>query len=139
MVASPVTRALSIQEVEQRRHLASAPLSGRTTGTLRLDPDGTNIHYVVRYVTEAGPQFGAILSGVNSRLAALGAEQLLATFALVLPLGLVVGGLTGSSISRRAPGAVDQLITEVREISDGRGLHRRLVEPRVKDELGRLA
>ncbi len=57
----------------------------------------------------------------------------------MLPLGLVVGVLTGSWISRRALGAVDQIITEVREISDGRSLHRRLAEPRVKDELGRLA
>src|SRR6266852_944144 len=124
LFASSDARALTFQQVEQLRRVASAPLSGRTTGTLRLDPDGPNIHYVVRYVTEAGPQFGAILSGVNSRLAALGAEQLLATFALVLP---------------RALGAVDQIITEVREISDGRSLHRRLAEPRVKDELGRLA
>src|SRR6267143_2141030 len=34
---------------------------------------------------------------------------------------------------------VEQLITEVREITDGRSLHRRLAEPLVKDELGRLA
>src|SRR6266851_5019836 len=117
LFASSDARALTFQQVEQLRRVASAPLSGRTTGTLRLDPDGPNIHYVVRYVTEAGPQFGAILSGVNSRLAALGAEQLLATFALVLPLGLVVGVLTGSWISRRALGAVDQIITEVRAIT----------------------
>src|SRR5262249_45227822 len=34
---------------------------------------------------------------------------------------------------------VDRIITEVREISDGRSLHRRLPVPIVKDELGRLA
>ncbi len=34
---------------------------------------------------------------------------------------------------------MDQIITEVREITDGRSLHRRLAEPLVKDELGRLA
>src|SRR5436190_2264550 len=45
----------------------------------------------------------------------------------------------GSWISRRALAAVDQIITEVREITDGRSLHRRLAEPLVKDELGRLA
>src|SRR5260370_14528196 len=31
------------------------------------------------------------------------------------------------------------MIPEVREISDGRSLHRRLAAPRVNDELGRLA
>src|SRR3989441_4239876 len=45
----------------------------------------------------------------------------------------------GSWISRRALAAVDQIITEVREITDGRSLHRRLAEPLMKDELGRLA
>src|SRR6266849_7547087 len=93
LFASSDARALTFQQVEQLRRLASAPLSGRSSGTLRLEPNGPKIHYVVHYVTEAGPQFGVILSGVNSRLAALGAEQLLATFALVLPLGLVVGVL----------------------------------------------
>src|SRR5438445_7281191 len=57
----------------------------------------------------------------------------------LLPLGLVSALLVGSWISRRALEPVDRIITEVREISDGRSLHRRLAEPMVKDELGRLA
>src|SRR5207302_324270 len=64
---------------------------------------------------------------------------LLATFGLVLPFGVAVALLMRSWISRRALGPVDQIITEVREITDGRSLHRRLAEPLVKDELGRLA
>src|SRR5947207_238434 len=47
--------------------------------------------------------------------------------------------LVGSWIARRALEPVDRIISEVREITDGRGLHRRLAEPMVKDELGRLA
>src|SRR5206468_7828573 len=66
------------------------------------------------------------------------AVQLLATIALILPLGVVAALLMGSWIARRALAAVDRIITEVREISDGRSLHRRLAEPMVKDELGRL-
>src|SRR2546422_11417078 len=65
-------------------------------------------------------------------------DELLSTFALVLPLGLALALLMGSWISRRALAAVDQIITEVREITDGRSLHRRLAEPLMKDELGRL-
>jgi signal transduction histidine kinase len=93
----------------------------------------------VHLVTEAGPQFGAILAGANVRSAELGPEQLLSTFALILPLGLVAALLMGTWIASHALGAVDQIITEVREITDGRSLHRRLAEPVVKDELGRLA
>jgi len=87
---------------------------------------------VVHYVTGAGPQFGAILAGADVRTAELGPDELLSTFALVLPLGLALALLMGSWISRRALAAVDQIITEVREITDGRSLHRRLAEPLVE-------
>ena len=139
LFASSDARALTFQQVEQLRRLASAPLSGRSSGALRLEPNGPKIHYVVHYVTDAGPQFGAILAGADVRTAELGPDELLSTFALVLPLGLALALLMGSWISRRALAAVDQIITEVREITDGRSLHRRLAEPLMKDELGRLA
>jgi two-component system OmpR family sensor kinase len=139
LFASSDARALTFQQVEQLRRLASAPISGRTSGTLRLDPDGPRIHYAVHYVSDAGPQFGAILAGADVRTAELGPEQLLSTFALILPLGLVAALLMGTWIASHALAAVDQIITEVREITDGRSLHRRLAEPVVKDELGRLA
>jgi len=139
LFASSDARALTFQQVEQLRSLASAPLSGRSSGTLRLEPNGPKVHYAVHYVTGAGPQFGAILAGADVRTAELGPDELLSTFALVLPLGVALALLMGSWISRRALAAVDQIITEVREITDGRSLHRRLAEPLVKDELGRLA
>src|SRR6058998_136106 len=139
LFASSDARALTFQQVEQLRSLASAPLSGRSGGTVRLEPNGPKIHYVIHYVTGAGPEFGAILAGADVRTAELGPDELLSTFALVLPLGLALALLMGSWISRRALAAVDQIITEVREITDGRSLHRRLAEPLVKDELGRLA
>src|SRR5437867_9481482 len=126
LFASPDARALTFQQVEQLQQVARAPVSGRASGTLRLEPDGPNIHYVVHYVTGAGPQFGAILAGANVRSAELGPDQLLSTFVLILPLGLVAALLVGSWLSRRALEPVDRIITEVREISDGRSLHRRL-------------
>ena len=138
LFASPDARALTFQQVEQLRLVAAAPISGRTSGALQLEPDGPKLHYALRYVTDAGPQFGAILAGANLRTAELSAEQLLSTIALILPVGLVAALLMGSWIARRALAPVDRIITEVREITDGRSLHRRLAEPMVKDELGRL-
>ncbi len=138
LFASSDARALTFQQVEQLRGLTSAPISGRASGTLQLGPDGPTIRYAVHYVSDAGPQFGAILAGANVRLAEVGPEQLLSTLALVLPLGLIAAVLLGSWIASRALTAVDQIITEVREITDGRSLHRRLAVPVVKDEVGRL-
>src|SRR5881394_1245414 len=139
LFASSDARALTFQQVEQLRGLAAAPDSGGSPGSFHIEPDGPTIHYAVRSLTDAGPQFGAILAGANVRSAELGPDQLLSTFALVLPFGVAVALLMGSWISRRALAAVDRIITEVREITDGRSLHRRLAEPLMKDELGRLA
>src|SRR6266571_1863173 len=138
LFASPDARALTFQQVEQLRRVTGAPLSGRASGTLLLEPGGPRIRYAVHYVTEAGPQFGAILAGAAVRLAEMGPQQLLSTFVLILPLGLVAALLVGAWIARRALEPVDQIITEVREITDGKSLHRRLAQPMVKDELGRL-
>jgi heavy metal sensor kinase len=57
----------------------------------------------------------------------------------VFPFSLLVAWLLGSWIARRALEPLDQIITEVEEISDGRSLHRRLAQPMVRDEFGRLA
>src|SRR2546422_6552170 len=139
LFASSDARALTFQQVEELRGLASATPSGRSSGTLRLEPNGPKIHYVVQDVTGAGPQCGAIVAGADIRTAELGPAQLLSTFALVLPLGLALAFLMGSWLARRALAAVDRMITEVREIPDGRSLHRRLAVPMERDELGRLA
>src|SRR5579885_2225585 len=131
LFASPDARALTFQQVERLR-LAAA-------GTLALGPRGPKVRYAVGRVTGAGPQFGAILAAVDVRSAELGPEQLLATVVLILPVGLLAAVLLGAWIARRALEPVDRIITEVREITDGRSLHRRLAAPIVKDEIGRLA
>src|SRR5438132_1303913 len=139
LFASSDARALTFQQVEQLRRIATAPGSGGSPGSFHIEPDGPTLHYAVRSLTDAGPQFGAILAAANVRSAELGPDQLLSSFALVLPFGVAVALLMGSWISRRALGPVDQIITEVREITDGRSLHRRLAVPMERDELGRLA
>ena len=151
LFASSDARALTFQQVEQLQRPASTLVSGgergqggqggqggRSSGTLRLDANGPMIHYVAQYVTDAGPQFGAILAGADVQTAELGPQQLLSTFLWVLPFGVGVALLMGLWIARRALAAVDMIITEVREITDGRSLHRRLAEPMEKDEIGRL-
>jgi heavy metal sensor kinase len=143
LFASPDARALTFQQVERLRLAAVAGAAGAggaggAVGTLALGPRGPKVRYAVGPVSAAGPQFGAILAAVDVRSAELGPEQLLATVVLILPFGLVAAVLMGAWIARRALAPVDRIITEVREITDGRSLHRRLAEPMVKDEVGRL-
>src|SRR5438132_1679284 len=108
-------------------------------GVLYLDRRSASYQDLDQRIRSEAALTGGILAGADVRTAELGPDELLSTFALVLPLGLALALLMGSWISRRALAAVDQIITEVREITDGRSLHRRLAEPLMKDELGRLA
>src|SRR5258708_38290618 len=55
LFASSDARALTFQEVEQLRRVASAPLSGRNGGTPRPPPPRPHNHYVIPYLTGAGP------------------------------------------------------------------------------------
>src|SRR5881396_2400717 len=120
LFASSDARALTFQQVEQLPSLASAPLSGRSSGTLRLEPNGPKIHYVVHYVTDAGPQFGAILAGADVRTAELGPDELLATFALVLPLGLALALLMGRGFrGARSPPWIRSSPRSARSPTDG--------------------
>jgi len=138
LFASSDVRALTFQQVERLRGISSAPLQGAASGTLGLGSGGPEIHYATHSVTDAGPQVGAIIAGANVQTAELGPSQLLSTLILILPLGLGAALLVGPWIARRALEPVDQILTEVREITDGKSLHRRLAQPMVKDELGRL-
>jgi two-component system, OmpR family, sensor kinase len=147
LFASPDARALTFSEFEQLNTLTVPPSSGpattRAPGRYRIRPNGPTLHYVVRAVPSAGGQFGAIFAGADTRSAELGLQQsgrdLLTTILIAFVLGIVPAIFVGRWIAGRALEPVDQIITEVREITDGRTLHRRLAVPMERDELGRLA
>src|SRR5213595_656833 len=139
LFASADARALTFAEFERLRQItASAGPAPRTQGTIHIEPNGPTLHYIVRTLPEAGPQFGALFMGADISPALLGPEQLVATLLLALVPGLILAVLVGSLISGRALEPVDRIIGEVADISDGRSLHRRLAVPLERDELGRL-
>jgi heavy metal sensor kinase len=90
-------------------------------------------------VPEAGGQIGTILAGADTRSAELQVAQLVTTILIAFLVGIVPAVLVGRWIAGRALEPVDSMITEIREITDGRSLHRRLPVPMEKDELARLA
>src|SRR5213593_1157539 len=120
--------SLTYQQVVQLRRLMTPPLSGRTGGTVRLEPDGPELRYVAHIVSGAGPRFGSLLVAADVRTAELAVAQLLSTLVLIVPIGLIAAILVGSWIARGALEPVDRIISEVREITDGRSLHGRLAE-----------
>jgi heavy metal sensor kinase len=124
---------------EQLTSLVKSAAGGRAAGATRITPNGPAVRYVVRPLTGAGPQFGAVLAGASTQGAELGLQQLLSTLVVMIVIGVFPAVFVGRWIAQRALEPVDQIITEVREITDGRSLHRRLAVPMVRDELGRLA
>ena len=138
LFGSADARALTFNEFEQLRQLVQ-PVGGRASGTVQLVPSGTRIRWLARPLTGAGPHFGGIIAGADTRRAELAPADLVSTMLLILPFALLVTVLIGSWIARRALDPVAAIITEVREITDGRTLHRRLPIPMVRDELTHLA
>ncbi len=138
LFGSPDARSLGFAQFEQLNALVRG---GATTapGRYRLTPNGPTLHYVIRPVREAGGQIGAIFTGADTRSAELQVEQLVTTILIAFLVGIVPAVLVGRWIAGRALEPVDSMITEIREITDGRSLHRRLPVPMEKDELGRLA
>ena len=141
LFASPDARALTFGEFEQLNTIARPPPaeSTHTTGRVRVKPNGPTLHYIVRAVPDAGDQFGAIFAGADTKSAELRLEQLLLTIAIAFFVGVLPAILVGGWLAARALEPVDRMITEVREITDGRSLHRRLALPMTRDELSRLA
>jgi len=140
LFASPDARALTFAEFEQLNAITGPPdASARLPGRFRIEPNGPTLHYLVRPVPDAGEQFGAIFAAADTRDAELRLEQLLTTILIAFVVGVVPAIFVGRWIAGRALEPVDRMITEVREITDGRTLHRRLAVPMERDELGRLA
>ncbi len=133
---SPDARALTIQQVEQLSELMDE--GHPSSGHLRLGRNGPTVWAVVRPVPGPGGTLGVLLAGADTEPTEAELRRLGASIIAVLVVGMLVAVLVGEWIARRALAPVDRLITEVREITDGRSLHRRLARPGADDELGRL-
>jgi two-component system, OmpR family, sensor kinase len=148
LFGSPDARSLGFAQFEQLSGLTNSARvdSGSSVASAstiprryRITPNGPTLHYVIRLVPEAGGQIGAILAGADTRSAELQVAQLVTTILIAFLVGVVPSVLVGRWIAGRALEPVDSMITEIREITDGRSLHRRLPVPMERDELGRLA
>src|SRR5437016_418652 len=125
-------RSASYQDLDQRIQSEAALTAGILAESYRAR--GTLVRADTAHHPVLIPDLAALLEAVPDFLVITARDgSLLFASSDARPLTL------GQWISRRALAAVDQIITEVREITDGRSLHRRLAEPLMKDELGRLA
>jgi len=131
--------ALIYAQFEQLRKLLLATVGRREEGRVQLIAGGPTLRYVVQPLGSPVPFGGFVLAGARTENVELGLKPLLSTFLVILPLGILAAYVLGWWLAFRALDPVDRMTTEVREITDGQTLHRRLPVPLLKDEVGRLA
>lgn len=136
---SSTNTTLIFEQFEQLRQLILAARGRRVVGTVQVIAAGPTFRYVVHPLGGATSIGGGVLVGAHPESVELGLRPLLTTFLLTLPLGILAAYVLGWWLAFRALEPVDRITTEVREITDGRTLHRRLPVPLFKDEVARLA
>lgn len=126
-------------EVNQLLTIVTAAGGERREGTVTIQPNGPRLRYVVRRITDAGPDVGAVFAAAPPESVEVSLDRLVQTFVVVLPAGILVAWLVGSWIATRAVTPINVIIDEAREITGGQSLHRRLPVPFGRDEMARLA
>jgi heavy metal sensor kinase len=107
-------------------------------GTIRLEGVPGEIRYAVRGISGAGPDIAVVLSGASTADVVLGPARLVVVMILIAPVILAAAVFIGYFLAGRTLRPVDRVVDEVKAISDGRSLHRRLEPLDTGDELDRL-
>ena len=118
--------------------LLQAPLRGSTIE--RVLQSGTGEDFLVRIqpVTDGGQLVGVLAVGVSLAGTEGALRLLLEVLLLAIPVTVLIAGLGGLWLARRALAPIAQLTQAAQAIQAG-DLSRRLAAPAVDDEVGRLA
>lgn len=132
-------RALPYGSLVRLIQIAGEPSPEPRLGLVDLGPPAGEVRYVVRPVVGAGPKVAQVLSGASTAGVVVGPQRLLSAMLLTAPLIIGLSVLIGYVLVGRTLRPVETIVDEVEAITDGRSLHRRLAEPRSRDELARLS
>jgi len=117
---------------------ARPPVS-RLSGTLTGDSRAGSIRYLVTPVHGAGPEVGALIVATATANITFGPGELLASMLLILPVIMVGSVALGYLLAGTSLRPLQVMMEELKAITDGRSLHRRLAVPPSGDELASLA
>ncbi|MBI2072878.1 MAG: HAMP domain-containing protein [Gemmatimonadetes bacterium] len=131
--------ALPYETLLRLVRLAGQPSPEDRVGLTNLGAPAGEVRYLVRAITGAGPEVSQVVSGASTAGLVLGPQRLLSAMLLTAPLIIGLSILIGHFLVGRTLQPVDAIVEEVAAITDGRSLHRRLIEPRSRDELARLS
>jgi len=132
------TRALPFGAYRALIDVAEDPAASGSFGLVDLDPPVGQVRYYVRPITEAGELVTAVISAAPTSGFVVSPPRLMTAMLWTAPFILAVSLVIGYLLVGRTLKPVEQIVDEVRAITDGRSLHKRLVEPGGQDELVRL-
>jgi len=134
---SGITRTLSAADLEA----LSAPLrtlpGRRAIGTLDLGGLGT-VRYLATTVDSAGPGIGGLLVATPTEDIVFGPAALLQSMLVIAPIVLLCSAALGWWLAGTSVQPLLGIMDELKAITDGRSLHRRLAVPLSSDEISRL-
>ena len=134
---SGITRTLSAADLEA----LSAPLRAlpgrRASGTLDLGGLGT-VRYLATTVDSAGPGIGGLLVATPTEDIVFGPAALLQSMLVIAPIVLLCSAALGWWLAGTSVEPLLGIMDELKAITDGRSLHRRLAVPLSSDEISRL-
>jgi len=133
-------RGLPVPVLRGLIELGTRPYTGRTLGLADVTADAarTQVRYYVRGVG-AGERPGAlVIAAAPTTGVVLPPDELVPAMLLTAVAVVAFSLLIVYLVVDRTLQPVDAIVEEVEAITDGRSLHRRLMEPRTRDELARL-
>ncbi|HZE76702.1 MAG TPA: ATP-binding protein [Gemmatimonadales bacterium] len=135
---SGITRTLSAADLEA----LSAPLrtlpGRRAIGTLDLGGGLGTVRYLATTVDSAGPGIGGLLVATPTEDIVFGPAALLQSMLVIAPIVLLCSAALGWWLAGTSVQPLLGIMDELKAITDGRSLHRRLAVPLSSDEISRL-
>ncbi|MCZ6857905.1 MAG: hypothetical protein O7F70_07890, partial [Gemmatimonadetes bacterium] len=121
--------------------LASAARESATGGRFGLTDIGGSIgeiRHFARPVATAGPAVAAVLVGAPTAGVITDTQRLVVALLVSGPLILLASIIVGYVLAGRNIKPVDTIVDEIEAITDGRSLHRRVIEVSSTEEMARL-
>ncbi len=133
-------RGLPDQTLRSLIELGQRPFARRTLSSADLASDTAlvPVRYYVREVRAGGRPGALVVAAASTAGVVLPPDQLVPAMVLAAAVVIAFSLLIVYMVVERTIQPVDAIVEEVEAITDGRSLHRRLMEPRTRDELARL-
>ena len=138
LALSEASRSLSADALQR----LTAPLDSlrlpKRAGTINLGADAGSLRWLAVRVEAAGPEIGGLMVATPISQIAFGPGDLLRSMLIIAPVILLASALVGYWLAGTFLRPVQGIMDEIKAISDGRSLHRRLAVPMSGDEMSRL-